>query len=272
MPIEIQFLGQVGCVITTPKCRVMVDPYLSNAVAETESEDLVRRVPIPPISTTAAAVDAVFITHNHLDHCDPETLHLIASLNENVPIFGPPSVINRLDKFPQNQHLNLKKLTRNFFVFGDIDVSILPSAHPIIRENAEGLWATVGYLFNVAGRKIYHSGDTSLCQALIDHLKAHAPIDIGLIPVNECNFMRDASGILGNMSVREAFYLCDTVGIDRLIPTHWDMFDANCVYPEEISLLYRMISPSFELSVIEAGQSIHLDTQKAGSQTCLSAS
>ena len=42
---------------------------------------------------------------------------------------------------------------------------------------------------------------------VIDALNALAPIAVAILPVNEFNFFRSRQGIVGNMSVREAFGL-----------------------------------------------------------------
>ena len=82
---------------------------------------------------------------------------------------------------------------------------------------------------------------------VISAVKAYGKIDMAFLPVNERNYYRERRGIVGNMSVREAFHFAEEIGASALVPTHWDMFAANCVFKEEIELLYKKISPEFEL-------------------------
>jgi L-ascorbate metabolism protein UlaG (beta-lactamase superfamily) len=77
------------------------------------------------------------------------------------------------------------------------------------------------------------------------------PIDIALLPVNEDNFFRRRRGIVGNMTIREAFGLAAEVGIRRVVPVHWDMFAVNSASPEEIKAVYRADAWPFDL--IEVG-------------------
>ena len=78
-------------------------------------------------------------------------------------------------------------------------------------------------------------------------LQSFAGFDVAFIPVNEQNYFRARRGIIGNMSVREAFQFAEEIGARSVVPTHWDMFAANQVYQEEIELLYRLLRPGFKL-------------------------
>jgi L-ascorbate metabolism protein UlaG (beta-lactamase superfamily) len=71
------------------------------------------------------------------------------------------------------------------------------------------------------------------------------------LPVNEDNFFRRRRGIVGNMTIREAFGLAAEVGIQSVVPVHWDMFAVNSASPEEIKAVYKADAWPFEL--IEAG-------------------
>ena len=47
-------------------------------------------------------------------------------------------------------------------------------------------------------------------------------------------FFRARRGIIGNLSVHEAFQFAEEIAVKQLVPVHWDMFAANAVDPEEI--------------------------------------
>jgi L-ascorbate 6-phosphate lactonase len=107
----------------------------------------------------------------------------------------------------------------------------------------------VGYVLAADGVRYYHAGDTRAAEALIASVRAIGPIDVAILPVNERNFFRERRGIIGNMSVREAFGLAVELGCKRVIPCHWDMFAPNRVYREEIDLIYSRMAPPFELDL-----------------------
>ena len=127
----------------------------------------------------------------------------------------------------------------------------IPAAHPKIRFDHDGQPQAVGYLFKHHGRSLYLAGDTSVCDELLEVLKSIGPIDTALLPVNEDNFFRRRRGILGNMTIREAFGLAAEVGIQCVVPVHYDMFAVNSASPDEINAVHSADAWPFEL--IEAG-------------------
>ena len=70
-------------------------------------------------------------------------------------------------------------------------------------------------------------------------MKKFNPIDIAFLPVNEDNFYRRKRGIVGNMSIREAFQFAIDINIKKLVPVHWDLFEANSVSPDEIKAVFN---------------------------------
>ena len=237
--IIFEHLGQSGLFIKTKNLRILIDPYLSNSVEEIDSNDLKRLIPIPYSPDDLKEIDFVLITHNHLDHCDPYTIPQIFSKNPNVKFIGPSPVRKLLDiwgipkKSIINPKLNKIKLDNQVFL------NPIPAAHPQITYDIDNLPNCLGWLLEIYSKKIYIAGDTSLCDELIDFLKKFKSIDIGLLPVNEDNFYRRKRGIVGNMSIREAFQFAIDINIKKLVPVHWDLFEANSVYPDEIKAVFK---------------------------------
>ena len=127
----------------------------------------------------------------------------------------------------------------------------VPSSHPEIELIDGGGGPAIGYIFEYLGYRLYHAGDTSLCDEIIGaDLQVRGHIDIAFLPVNERNYCKDRARVMGNMSIREAFYLAESIGAKTLVPTPWDMFEINRVFPEEIELLYNMLNPEFKLEIL----------------------
>ena len=68
-----------------------------------------------------------------------------------------------------------------------------------------------------------------------------------MLPVNEDNYFRRRRGIVGNMTVREAFGLASEVGIRTVLPVHWDMFCVNSTSLLEIQAVYDSFDWPFKL-------------------------
>lgn len=243
----LQFLGQTGFKINVGKTSFLIDPYLSNSIAENENSKFKRLQPIPVDISKLTDINGVFITHTHLDHCDEETLIPLSLIAPSCKFYGPPPVIEKLHRFAINNNNLVEILEKPFELDNDILVTPVPSAHPKVIHYDTGGFEAIGYIIQTPNITLYHAGDTCLTDLVILSVKKFSPIDIAMIPVNESNYFKNQQGIIGNMSVREAFIFAEVIKAKYLIPTHWDMFSINSVYKEEIQLIYDKKQPPFDL-------------------------
>src|SRR5690606_2743074 len=143
----------------------------------------------------------------HIDHCDPHTLPALAAASPGARFMGPAPVADVLAGWGIPGKRIVLAREEWLPLSGDVRIHAVPAAHPEIARDATGNLACVGYVIEHAGRRSYIAGDTSVRQELLDALSALAPIATAILPVNERNFFRDRRGIIGNMSVREAFLM-----------------------------------------------------------------
>jgi len=245
----VRLLGQSGCRLGFPGCTVYLDPYLSNSVQELDAPDLARLLPIPCPPDQITDADWVLITHEHIDHCDPHTLPQLATASPSARFMGPAPVLQLLVQWGiPDGRLHLATEAWSDLASG-LAIHAIPAAHPQIERDKLGRLRHVGYVIEHHGSRLYLAGDTSVAQELIDSLTALQPIATALLPVNEHNFFRGRRGIIGNMSIREAFQLADELGIQHVVPVHWDMFAANAAGVEEIRAVYTYMQTSFQLHV-----------------------
>jgi L-ascorbate metabolism protein UlaG (beta-lactamase superfamily)/glycosyltransferase involved in cell wall biosynthesis len=248
--LPVKYLGQSGWKIKFPTATLYIDPYLSNSVQELDAPDLVRLQPIAFPPETATDADYILITHEHMDHCDPHTLPAMAKASPNAKFIGPWPVLQKLREWGvQDQRCTLAVEAWQTLVHDGIKIIATPAAHLDIERDAEGRLSYVGFVIEFAGERIYIAGDTCVKQEIIDAVAAHAPIHTAVLPVNEHNYYRGKRGIVGNMSIREAFQFAEDVGAKNVVAVHWDMFAINAAYPEEIRLLHSLIKPNFKLHI-----------------------
>lgn len=247
--IPLRLLGQSGCRLGFPGCTVYLDPYLSHSVEKLDAPDLMRLLPIPLSPEQVTDADWVLLTHDHIDHCDPHTLPAVAKASPAARFMGPPSVLRLLAEWGIPDH-RLQPATEDWSELASgLKVRAVPAAHPEIERDATDNLRCVGFVVEHCGTRLYLAGDTSVRQPLLDTLAQLAPITIAMLPVNEQNFFRARRGIIGNMSVREAFQFADELGVEEVIPVHWDMFAANAVGLDEIRAVYDHMRPGFRLLV-----------------------
>ena len=246
--LRIRSLGQTGFRFEFAGTVVYIDPYLSNSVQEKEADDLVRLIPVPVLPTNVTDAGWIIITHEHRDHCDLETLLPISAASTMCRFIGPPAVVDMLESAGvSSERIWTARCGVARRLGLEWEIHPVPSAHPGVERDDQGACRWLGYVIRAGSRYIYHAGDTSADEEVIAAVKAFGKIDMAFLPVNERNYYRERRGIIGNMSVREAFHFAEEIGVSALVPTHWDMFEANSVFKEEIELLYEKISPEFEL-------------------------
>jgi len=247
--IPVTPLGQAGFRLGLGSTTVYIDPYLSNYVEEVEGPRAKRLVPIAIEPAQVNDADWVLITHEHMDHCDPKTVGPLAAGSPQCRFVGPAPVRTTLAGMGIAAKRMLRPPSEWTTIGHKLRLRAVPAAHPDLDRDESGFWRYVGYLIDYHGKKIYHSGDTSVCPELIAALQHEGGIDVAFVSVNERNFYRDRLGIVGNMSLREAFQLAEDAGVRRFVPMHWDMFAPNSVFLDEIKLLYAKMSPSFSLTI-----------------------
>jgi len=242
-----QHLGQTGLKISNGKICLLIDPYLSHSVQELDAPDLVRQVPIPYAPHSLRDVDWVLITHEHMDHCDPHTIPMLAQASPQARFVGPEPVRKQLRAWRISADRIVQASSTWLELDSDLRVCAVPAAHPRVLLSQDGQPKAVGYLLERHQKRVWVAGDTSVCEDMIDYMQRFKPIHAALLPVNEDNFFRRRRGIVGNMSVREAFGLAAELGIEQVVPVHWDLFEANSTTPEEIRAVYHAHLWPFEL-------------------------
>ena len=219
--LRIHSLGQTGFRFEFAGTVIYVDPYLSNSVQEKEADDLARLVPIPVLPTDITDADWIVITHEHRDHCDPDTLLPISEASSTCYFLGPPAVVDMLENAGINpERIWMARCGASRQLGLECEIHPVPSAHPRVERDDQGACRWLGYVIRAGNRYIYHAGDTSADEEVIAAVKAIGKIHMAFLPVNERNFSRERRGIIGNMSVREAFHFAEEIGASAVVPTH----------------------------------------------------
>jgi L-ascorbate metabolism protein UlaG (beta-lactamase superfamily) len=242
-------LGQCGFRFECNEVILYTDPYLSDHVAEVEGQDMRRLKPAPIEPSKVVDASFVLITHAHMDHCDLKTLVPLAAASPTCRFVCPNEVSKLLVNGGISRHRIILAAEEWINLGVGVRVMPVPAAHPQVERDGEGYLRCVGYVIEWEGHKLYHGGDGSPDDGVIERLRQLGSIDVAFIPVNERNFYKEKRGIIGNMSVREAFQMAADVGTKVLVPTHWDIFAPNSVYEEEIKLLYQLMRPPFDLQM-----------------------
>lgn len=226
----IWWLGQSGYAVKTQRHLLYIDLYLSeHLTAKYASTDKphIRMTEAPLRGSQIMNASYVFASHKHSDHLDPGTLPDLLAASPHAIIVVPAAILDHALKLgiPRDRLLptggDQRHAVDDSFLFASI-----PAAHPTFEMTGAGDYPFVGYLINVDGVRLYHSGDTLVYDGLARRLRDFQP-DILFLPINGTDERRNALHVPPNMNADEAIALASEVGNGLVIPHHYDMFTFN---------------------------------------------
>jgi L-ascorbate 6-phosphate lactonase len=264
MPYPIlTLLGQAGALLSFEGCRLCIDPYLTDSIAEHQGPRFRRLIPPPMAPSECAPIDWILLTHAHEDHTDLATLWPMLAASPTARIIAPAPCRSLLLASGISRNRLVQAPASWFTLAPGVFARAVPAAHPTLDPGIDGEPSCVGYLLRHPNGTIYHAGDTIPHPKILAEFSSGPGVDWALLPVNERNYFRDADGIIGNMTVREALEFADRIAARRVVPIHWDLFAHNSVDPKEIQLIHRLEARRFEMHLIRAGQPTLLVSSKA---------
>jgi L-ascorbate 6-phosphate lactonase len=200
------WLGGSGFIFETPTgTQVYIDPYLSDSAKAIFGLD--RAFP-PPLRPEEARPDVVISTHWHEDHLDPGTIPVIGRESPATQFVMPPSALSRAVGWGVPRERILSLTSGQSVRVRDVTISHTPARH----EAGISGWEVpdaMGVVLEVAGLKIYHSGDTEYDIRL--RLLKEQDFDVVLVCIN---------GTGGNMNAYEAALLAYQLHPRTVIPMH----------------------------------------------------
>jgi L-ascorbate 6-phosphate lactonase len=227
--LSVWWLGQSGYVMKSRFGTLVVDPYLSEHLTTKYAgtkKPHVRMTAAPFLGNELRGVDLVLSSHKHSDHLDPETMPGLMAASEPAILALPAAIEEHAVELglPRDRLAGLvdgQSVQRAGFV-----VHALPSAHEGLDTDERGRHLYLGFVIEVDGRRLYHSGDSLDYDGLASRLCSFGPIDAMFLPING----RDpARGVAGNMSAAEAVDLAKTCRPRFVVPHHYEMFTFNTV-------------------------------------------
>jgi len=165
---EATFLGHSTVLVEMGGGRILTDPVLFDRI------NVLRRAvsPLPP--ELYHRIDAVVISHLHLDHLDIPSLRL---LGIDTPLVVPRGAGRLLSRWGFEKVIELP--IGASVDIGGVRVTATPAAHsgfrPPFGPNAQAL----GYLLEDGDERVYFAGDTDVFAGMADL----GGIDLALLPV-----------------------------------------------------------------------------------------
>lgn len=237
--VTLYWLGQAGFVIDSPALRLVIDPYLSDSLAEKyrgQRFPHIRLMPAPIAPQDLHGVDLILCTHRHTDHMDPGTLPALAAANPAAKLVVPEASLGpALERSGVGEdRLILMDHARRLEPLPGLAVTGLRSAHEAFEQDAAGRYPFLGYALELDGTRLYHSGDTIPYDGQAEAVAMLRP-DLALLPVNGRDAIRAGNGVPGNLSVAEAVALARAAAVPHLLAHHFGLFDFNTADPQALA-------------------------------------
>jgi L-ascorbate 6-phosphate lactonase len=229
----LSWLGQSGFVIRGHAATVLVDPFLSPYEG--------RRYESSLRGEDCSGIDLVVCTHEHLDHFDAALAPVIARVSPQAVFVVPTPIVDMVTEVGIAPGRVVGLQPGELLEVADLQLRAVPARHGVTIDDAYdfgeslsgGLVRYLGYVLEVDGVRIYHAGDTIHFEGMETTVRELQP-DAALLPINGRDAEREARGVLGNLSEREAAWVADGIGSGVLVPMHHDLFEGNRGWPAAV--------------------------------------
>lgn len=201
--MKITWLGQAGLLFRNESINVLIDPYFSDSVSRINPYNY-RRIPISDMCYEIKP-DVLILTHDHLDHFDPDTLAPILHAEKKITVLSPSSVWSHIKKYGgSHNYVLFNRLTRW------TERGVVFTAVKAIHSDEHAIGVIID-----DGKKIYYvTGDTLYSDEIFRDLPND--IDVVFLPIN---------GVGNNMNMEDATAFAKKCNSKYVVPIHFGMFD-----------------------------------------------
>jgi L-ascorbate metabolism protein UlaG (beta-lactamase superfamily) len=248
---RLTWIGHATVLFEVGGARLMTDPLLRDRIGH------LRRLSASPAPGTIEDLDAVLISHLHLDHLHGASMRrLPRDLTVLTPV-GAGGVLRKLG-FADTTEVRVGEA----IAVGGATVTAVPAEHDGRRHPLGRAAEAIGFV--VAGeQRIYFAGDTDLFDGMAETI---GPTDAALLPI----WGWGPSIGPGHMDPLGAARAAALLRPRIVVPIHWGTFfpaglarlrpSALTDPPREFVRRASALAPDVEVRVLAPGQSLALDT------------
>lgn len=225
--MKVTWLTQSGLLFESSKLKIMVDPYLSDSVGK-RSPEKHRRMSVDERFFDADP-DVILITHDHLDHLDPETIEvLLAKATKPITFLASEAAYMKLREYG-GAHNYVLLAPHSVWSQGGV------TFYSVKAEHSDRTAA--GFILDDGKKTYYVSGDTLYNYDVIDDVLdlVENGVDYAFLPIN---------GVGNNMNAKDAADFAYEIGAKCAVPIHYGLFDS--IDPAEFDFEDSLILMPYE--------------------------
>lgn len=244
--VRVTFLGHATALIEMDATRLITDPVLRGRVVHLRRAQRVDR-------DAVTHVDAVLISHAHMDHLDRPSL---ATFDSRALVVAPAAAARLLAR---RQVIQVAPGSR--VDVGRVTIDVTPADHDGRRFPVGRPYPAVGYRIH-GSRSIYFAGDTGLFDGMAEI--GRAGVDVALLPVSGWGPKLPP----GHLSALDAAHALRMLAPKVAIPIHWGTLhtaihrartsELDAAAPQEFARHAARLAPGVRVEIVPPGGTIDL--------------
>ncbi len=244
----ITYIGHATTLLEIAGKRFLTDPVLVNRLLH------IRRVASAPDLARLEDLDAVLVSHAHMDHLHLPSLRLVATA---CPVVVPRGCGQLVRKAGIADVTEIEAGER--IEIGGVEIAATPALHDGRRWPLGKRMPTLGFVVGGETTRVYFAGDTDLFEGMRE---LAGSIDVALVPVAGWGAHLPA-GHLDPPRAAEALRLLQP----RIaVPIHWGTLASGALRrlgdlqgaPQEFAVLAAERAPAVDVRVLQPGESLHM--------------
>ena len=255
--VALWYLGCNGFVLKgRGGTTLFIDPYCGLG----DPPRTVRMIPVPFDPTDVSEADAVLATHEHSDHVHgPTQAPILASTGADY--YAPDAsmaVVDRrgwLDDWSVAAEQLVTVTEDETFEVGEFTITVVAVNDPDADH-------PVGYVIEHDAGTVFHGGDTRPADSF-SALADRFDIDLGVLAFGSAGMLpdkdtRDPERTQWYADENGVIRAANALELDRLIPSHWDMWKGLTADPTVLHHHARSFDYPVRLDTVEIGDRLDL--------------